>query len=151
MSDSEFETVVAGELQVSVPNPKPILPREFGTERREDNEAGKALGTVLTAKSAKFIDKLLEVGVERIADVLSRGVTKVGLYAVRKIPFADLIVDWIKDKVAGNALNQLVNDYKVDRERRLFLNRLGWGTYQDPERPRPLSASDFSRQVMSRN
>ena len=147
-SDSEFEQVVAGELTVSRPNPQPVVPRGFGTEVVEDKAAGKILNTVLTSKSSQFIDKLLEIGEEHIAERLSKGVSTAGLYVVRKVPLADLIIDGIKDKIAGNSLEALVTRYRLDRARRLFLKQLSWGTYEDPKTPRPPSAADFSRQVM---
>ena len=51
-----------------------------------------------------------------------------------KFPIADLIVDWIKDKIAAQPLQDSRNRYDEDMLRRMFLFNLGWSTAPRPQR-----------------
>lgn len=150
-SDSEFRQAVAQEVGATNPQANPSF--NYGMDRKKREEtahetAAKALNTILTSKITSYLDKFLEMGEEKLPGLLAHGIGTAAAEITNKIPIVDLIIDWIKDKIAERALDNLVEDYRTDRDRRLCLAGWRWGLYTDPEAASSPGPNDFTRQVL---
>ena len=150
-SDSEFQQAVSQEVGSTNPSEQPSF--NYGLDGRARGKsaaenAGAIMTTILTAKMTGYLDTFLEMGEDRIAGLLLHGVESLSIRVVRKVPIADLIVDWIKDMITEKAIDHLVEAYRIDRDRRVQLAAWKWGSYQDPVSASLPGSTDFTRQVV---
>lgn len=150
-SDTEFQQAVSQEVGATNPSEQPSF--NYGLDGRArgksvSESASAVLNTMMTAKMTGYLDSFLELGEDKIASMLMLGIESLSVRVVKKVPIADLIVDWIKDLITEKAIERLVESYKTDRDRRLQLVGWGWGSYQDPALASLPGITDFTRQVV---
>ena len=151
LSDSEFYQAVSQEVGATNPQAHPSFNYGLDGEARETSPAemaAKLFQTALNAKMTSFLDDLMEIGEKKIAGLLASGMQHMVFYVVRKVPIADMLVDVVSDMVQDRAQGRLVQAYRTDRERRLWLKTLSWGLYQDPPPASRPGANDFKAQVI---
>ena len=102
-SDSEFRQAVAQEVGATNPQAVPSFNYGMDGKKREATAretTAKVLTTILTSKITTYLDKFLEYGEEKLPGLLAHGIGLTFTEVTHKIPIVDLIIDWIKDKVA---------------------------------------------------
>ena len=85
--------------------------------------AEKMFGKVVEAKVTEYLSLFLEKG----SEMLLKGAMREGMNYVCKFPVVDLLVDWLKDRMAAKELAELKTAYALDMDRRKSLFAKGWG------------------------
>jgi hypothetical protein len=85
--------------------------------------AAKMFGKAVEAKVTEYLSLFLEKG----SEVLLKGALREGMNYVCKFPVVDLLVDWLKDRMAERELAELKTAYALDMDRRKSLCAKGWG------------------------
>ena len=125
--DAEFRFSAWQMLSGEAKGP-PVFNRGWDNERPEKTlkqEVSDAFNTILKAKATHYLDLFLELGEPVLKGALREGFELI----IRHIPVADLVIDWIQDKLAEMRISGLINLYRQDEQRRFYLKSLDWGTY----------------------
>lgn len=125
--DAEFH-YAAWQMMSGEATTPPVFNRGYDKEAREKTlreEVSNAFNTLLQAKLTDYLDKFLEMGAPLLKGAMRDGFEII----IRHIPVADYFVDYVADFIAERKLANLIDQYRVDEQRRFFLKQLSWGTY----------------------